>query len=122
MFTPFSITPMPVVVINIWSPLPRFTTLVSPVTNSYSGLCSRCTHGFHHTPQVVDRQPFFEDESSREIQRACAAHGQIVHRAMHCQPSNVAARKKDRSNHEGVGGKRQACPANAKHRLIVELV
>ena len=63
----------------------------------YPGLCSCGAHGLHHPPQIVDSQPFFEDESSREIQRASTAHGQVVDRAMYGQPADIAARKKYRA-------------------------
>ena len=88
----------------------------------YPACAAASTHRFHHPPQIVDGQAFFENESGREIERPGAAHGQIVHRAVYRQSPNVAARKKDRRNHKGVSSKRQASPANAKHRLVIELV
>ena len=43
---------------------------------------------------VRQRQAFLEDEARAEIERAGAAHGEVVDRAVHRQRADVAARER----------------------------
>ena len=99
--------PMPEVVMNIPSPLPRSTTLVSPVTRATPASAHAAAHRRHDAPQVGERQPFFEDERGREEQRPRAADGEIVHRAVHRQPADVAAGEEERPDDERIGRERE---------------
>ena len=64
-------------------------------------------HGLHNPAKFLGRQPFFQDERSREIQRPRAAHRQIVDGAIDRQPSDVAAGKEHRRNDESIRGECQ---------------
>src|ERR1700678_3720691 len=59
----------------------------------YVRFSCRGTHRLNHPAQVVNRQPFLEDESCGQIEWAGAAHCQVVHGSMHRQTPNVAAGK-----------------------------
>ena len=52
--------------------------------------------------------PFLEDESDGEMQRARAAHGEVVDRAVDGEFADVAAGEKDRADHVGVGAEGEA--------------
>ena len=54
---------------NIWSPLPRSTTFVSPVTSKTPASAAACFHGLNDAPEIVQAQTFFENESHRKIKR-----------------------------------------------------
>ena len=107
-------TPMPVVVMKIWSPLPRLTTFVSPVTNCTPASRGGGAHRLDHAAQVLDGQALFENERRGEIERARSAHGEIVHRAVDGEAADVAAGKEDRRDHEGVCGEGQARAADRR--------
>src|SRR5438046_8206093 len=78
----------------------------------YAGLSGGGAHGLDDPAQIINRQAFFEDEGGREIQRAGAAHHQIVHRAVNREPADIAAPKEDRSYNEGVGCESEARAAD----------
>ena len=123
-FTFASITPMPEVLTNMPSPLPLSTTLVSPVT-SFTPACRRgLLHRRDHGAQRFHRQAFFENESRAQIERARAAHGQIVDRAVDRQIADVAAGKNQRAHHERIGGEGQTravdSPRQPRRRAALE--
>ena len=105
---PSGTTPMPDVVMKTWSPLPRSTTLVSPVTKRHARLLAGFAHRRDDALQVGQGQPLFEDERGRQEQRSGAADRQVVDRAVHRQPADVAAGEEDRPDHEGIGGEGDA--------------
>src|SRR5208282_229539 len=47
----------------------------------------------HHTPEFVHREALFDDEGGAQEQRRCAAHGQIVYRAVNGEGTDIAAGK-----------------------------
>ena len=104
------------------SPLPRFTTLVSPVTSCTPASCAAFAHGFDDPVQLVDEKAFFQNEGGRQVQRTCATHGEIIHRAIDGKSADVAARKEDGRHDERVGGEGQACAIDLEDGLVVELV
>ena len=61
---------MPAVVMNIPSPLPLSTTLVSPGDERHAGALGGLAHGSHHRAQRLYRQTFFENEPGAEVERA----------------------------------------------------
>ncbi len=122
MFTGLSIKPMPVVEMKILSPLPRLTTLVSPVTS-----CTPASLAAALIESTMRRRSSVASPSSRmkaaaEIERTRAAHRQIVHRAVDREPANIAAGEEDGRNHERIGREGEARTVDLEHRLIVELV
>jgi len=56
-----------------------------------SGARGRLAHGFDDQAQGLDGQPFLENEAGAEIERTCAAHGQVVDGAVDGQIADVAA-------------------------------
>jgi hypothetical protein len=120
-FTPSGSTPTPVVVMKTPSPLPRSTTLVSPVTTGTPA--SFAARAMDSTMREVgQRKAFFEDEAGGKIQRLRAHHGDVVDRAMHRQAADVAAGEEQRRDHVAVGGHHQA-PASRRrqHGAVVAL-
>ncbi len=67
----------------------------------HAGLVAGLPHRGDDALQVGQRQSFFEDERRRQEQRPGAADGQIVDRAVHRQPADVAAGEEERPDHEG---------------------
>ena len=61
-------------------------------------------HAGNNAFQHFHRQSFFDDESCGEIQRLCAGHAHIVHRAAHSQAANIAAGEKQRADDVRIGG------------------
>ena len=55
----------------------------------------------------VDFQALFQDEGGGQDQGPGRGGEQIVHRARHRQPADVAAGKEEGVHHEGIGGEGQ---------------
>ena len=70
----------------------------------HAGFAAGVAHRIDDTPQIVQRQAFFEDERGREEERPRTAHGQVVHRPVHRQFADVAAGKEERSNDKRIRG------------------
>ncbi len=92
MFTARSSTPMPVVVIKILSPLPRLTTLVSPVTNcTPASRAAAILQIAKLAPAIVTRGHVRRDEGERVLLLAagldgeltCIMHGNVFQRDLH---------------------------------------
>ena len=85
---------------NMPSPLPRSTTLVSPVTISHAGLARR----LRAWTATTRRSSSSGSPSSRMKPalryRGCARHGQVVHRAVDGERADVAAREEERRDHD----------------------
>ena len=120
MFTPFGTTPMPDVLMKILSALPRSTTFVSPVTSVTPAASAASRIDCTTRREIVHRQAFLEDEADREMQRARAAHGEIVDRAVDGQLADVAAREKDRADDVGIGAEGEPRVADGKERAVVK--
>ena len=63
----------------------------------YSRLFGRLAHRVEHASQVLDGETFFENETGGEVERARAAHGEVVDRAVDGEAADVAAGKEDRA-------------------------
>ena len=111
-----STTPMPAVLMNIPSPLPLSTTLVSPVTSWTPAACRRRRMDASTALQGLHRQAFFQDERRAQIQRPRAAHRQVVDRAVDRQRADVAAGEEQWPDHIGIGGEGQPRAADARAR------
>ncbi len=72
--------------------------------------------------RILRGKSLFENEPGAQEQRLRAAHRQIVHGAVHRQRSDIAAREKQRLDHEGVGGESHPRSADLENRLIVQAV
>ena len=105
---------------KIWSPLPRSTTLVSPVTRATPGLVGGFLHGADHAPQVRHRQALLQDEARRQIERPGAAHGEVVYGAMDGQLPDVAAGEEDGVDDKRIGAEGNAGPVHGEDGAIVE--
>jgi hypothetical protein len=97
--SPSGSTPTPVVVMKMPSPLPRSTTLVSPVTTGTPASRAAPGHGFDDARQVGQRKAFFEDEAGGKVKRLGAHHRDVIDRAMHRKAADVAAGKEQRRDH-----------------------
>ena len=94
---------MPEVVMNTWSPLPRSTTLVSPVTSATPASSQACRMESTMRCRSSIGKTFFKNERGRKKQRPGAADGQIVDRAVNCELADVAAGKEEgRTTNESV--------------------
>ena len=70
-------------------------------------------------PEGFHGQPLFNDIAGTEVERARAGHRKVVHRAVHSQGAEVAAGEEERAHDIGVGGERQALPADLEHAGVV---
>ncbi len=61
-------------------------------------------HGLGDGLQDGDFQALLQDEGGRQHQGPGRGGEEVVHRARHRQPADVAAGEKQRVHHEGVGG------------------
>ena len=77
-------------------------------------------HGIGHAAQGRRWEAFFENEGRAQRERARAAHGQIVDRAVHRERADIAAAEEQRLHHEGIGGESEARAADLEHRLVVQ--
>ena len=100
---PSGTMPMPEVVMKTWSPLPRSTTLVSPVTSAtpdssqagrIEGRCAR---------RSSIGSPSSRMNAADRNSGARAAHRQVVDRAVDRQLADVAAGEEERPDHERIG-------------------
>ena len=101
---------------NNWSALPFWTTLVSPAAMYTPASAAARAHGLDDTLKNFERQSFFNHESAGERNRFRASHRQVVDRAAHRQPANIAAGEEERRDHVRIGGERQPFPADRQHR------
>jgi hypothetical protein len=92
------------------SPLPRSTTLVSPVTMATPAAAAAAPHGGHDARRVVDRQP------SSRMKPAESASGRAPHMARSftvpwtaSEPMSPPGKKSGRDD-EGVGGEGEPAP------------
>jgi hypothetical protein len=80
----------------------------------------RNANGFHDAAKGIEREPFLEDKRKAKEDRFGAAHRQVIHRSVDRQRPDIAARKKQRLDDEGVGGKREARSADVHDGLVIE--
>ena len=77
-------------------------------------------HRRHDAPQVVDGEAFLQDEGCGKMERTGAAHREVVHRSVHGERSDVAAREEEGPHDIGVRGEgdaRRACSRQAVRHL-----
>jgi hypothetical protein len=86
-----------------WSALPRSTTEVAG-DDLDGGRCGGIAHRGDDAPQRLQGKPLLQDEAGAEKERAGAAHGEVVDRAVDRQCSDVAAGEEQRLDVKGVGG------------------
>ncbi len=75
--------------------------------------------------QKVDRHPFLDDRGAGEIERNRAANREIVDRAAHREPADIAAGEDERIDDEGICGEGNSVAApreigEIEPRLIVQ--
>ena len=85
-------------------------------------VCHSLLHRDHDGAQRFHLKSFFENESCTQVQRAGAAHGEIVHRAVYREIANVPSRKDQRAHHERIGGECQSRSVDRNDGAIVPLV
>ena len=95
------------------SPLPRPTTLVSPVTIGTPARAAARARRLDHAAQVGERQALLEDEGERQRERPRAADREVVDRAVDRELADVAAGEEDRRDDVGVGGEGDARAVDA---------
>ena len=106
--TELSTMPNPVVVMKILSPLPRFTTFVSPVTSSTPASFVAALIDLTTRYRSSVANPSSKNKCRGNVERLRSAHGQVVNRAVNGQIADIAAGKKNRRNHERIGGERRS--------------
>src|ERR1035438_3297453 len=79
----------------------------------------RRTHGLRDGTQRLHRQAFLQDERRAQTHRICAAYREIVDGAVYSQRPNIAAGKKERLHHVGIGGEGQPRAGGFHDGLIV---
>ncbi len=85
-----------------------------------AGFLAGVPHRGRDARQVGQGQALFQDEPGAEVQRASAAHRQVVDGAVDRQPADVAAGEKDGADDVGVGGEGQAERTELQYRLVVQ--
>ena len=118
--TPGGTMPMPEVLMKILSPLPRPTTLVSPVTIRTPARSAARRADSTTRRRSASGSPSSRMKASDSDERLRPADGEVVHRAVHRQLADVAAREEDRGHHEGVGGEGERDAVDRQDCLIVE--
>ena len=88
--------------------------------NLHARFRCRPAQRIHHAPEFVHRKPFFDDEGGAQKQRRCAAHRQIVHRAVNGERADVAAGKEQRLYDEGIGGDGQTLAVHIDDGLVIQ--
>src|SRR5262245_42706328 len=92
--------------------------------NLASRLFRRVAHGFQDAFEVRDRKSFLDDKTGGKMERAGAAHRQVVNRSTDRQTTDIPARKKKGRNDVRVRGERQArwlsIGVDFENRLILE--
>ena len=78
-----------------------------PGDDGHPGFGRGLTHGLGNGVQHGDFQALLQDEGGGQHQGPGRGGEQIVHRARHRQPADVAAGEKQGVHHEGVGGEGQ---------------
>src|SRR5262249_2161142 len=73
-----------------------------------AGLRRRVAHRRDDALEIVHGNTLFQDKTSRKINRARPAHGQIIHRAMDGELANIASWKENRTDDKRIGTKRNA--------------
>ena len=76
-------------------------------------------HGRGNGLEDVDLQTLFQDKGGGQGQGPGRGGEQVVHRARHRQATDVAAGKKERVHHEGIGGEGQPVGAEGQGGAIV---
>ncbi len=90
--------------------------------NAHLGLVRCGSHRLEDFTQVIQLEPFFQDQTHTDRQRSRAAHRQIIDRTIDGQVTDVATGKNNRIDHITVG--RECYPAgvySGKNRSIILL-
>ena len=101
-------------------PSARLTTFVSPVTIATPAAAAAVDMASTTRDSSSISKPFLDDESRREAHGNRATHGEVVDRAIDRELADIAAREKERSDHEGIGRKGDAGRADFDDGLVVE--
>ena len=93
--------------------------------HQHAGLVRRRRHRSCDPVQQIERQALLDDGGARQVERHRSADGQVVDRAAHRKLADIAARKLQRIDHEGVGGHRQSVAVFRQQRyrharLVIE--
>ena len=100
---PSGTTPTPEVVMKTWSPLPRSTTLVSPVTSATPASSHAARIEATIRLRSASGSPSSRMNAADRKSGVGAADGQVVDRAVDRQPADVAAREEERPDDERIG-------------------
>src|SRR5208282_1712810 len=74
----------------------------------------------HHAPEFVYREALFNDEGGAQKQRRCAAHRQIIYRAVNRERTDVAAGKEQWLYYEGIGGDGETLAVHIHDGLVIQ--
>jgi hypothetical protein len=119
MAMPSRTIPKPVVEMKTPSPLPRSTTLVSPVTMRDARHARGLRHGTDDAVQIGQSDAFLQDEADRQREGVRPAHGHVIDRAVHGERADIASREEQRRDDEAVGGDGEAARGDGQDRLIL---
>ena len=102
------------------SPLPRSTTFVSPVTRGTPTAAARRGHRRDDAREVAHREALLENVAGAEEERLGPAHREVVHRPVHGERADVAAREEGGLHDEGVGGEGEPLLPHRHDRAVAE--
>jgi hypothetical protein len=71
--------------------------------------------------EVAEGEALLEDEAGRERERLRAAHREVVHRAVHGERADVAAREEKRADDERIRRERETRATNLEDRAVMQL-
>ena len=83
-------------------------------------LAGRLLDRQHDAPEVLHQEPLLQDEAAAQEERPGAAHRQVVARAEHGQPADVAAGEERRLHDVGVGAEGKPLIAEREQRAVVQ--
>ena len=102
------------------SPLPRSTTFVSPVTSAHSDRAAGRRHRLDDAGEVSHREALLEHVAGAQEERLGPAHREVVHRPVHGERADVAAREEGGRDDERVGGEGEPLDAHRHDRAVAE--
>src|ERR1035441_10528423 len=88
--------------------------------NLHARVRRRLAQRIHHAPEFIHREALFDDEGGAQKQRRCAAHRQIVHRAVNGERTDVAAGKEQWLHYEGIGGDGETLAVHIHDCLVIQ--
>ncbi len=103
------------------SALPRLDHLGVARHHRNAGGATGASHAADDASEISERKPFLEDEGGGQIERAGAAHGDVVDGAMRGQRTDISAGEEQGRDNICVGGDDNSAGGRRHHRHVVTL-